>query len=100
MRGKVDSIYNYNYITKEGTNNTKLIVRFRTYKGLQLLIKTGLSTCDERGAMANLNEENPTWDFELIKKQAFTSWEKELTKIEVVTLILLKRENYKELLIG
>jgi predicted alpha-1,2-mannosidase len=83
LQANMKGFYNYNYIVKEGTNDTKLIIRFRTYKGLQVLIKTGLSSCDEQGAFGNLNTENPTWDFEKIKQQAFNSWEKELTKIEV-----------------
>lgn len=83
LQANMKGFYNYNYIVKEGTNDTKLIIRFRTYKGLQVLIKTGLSSCDEQGAFVNLNTENPTWEFEKIKQQAFNSWEKELTKIEV-----------------
>lgn len=83
LQANMKGFYNYNYIVKEGTNDTKLIIRFRTYKGLQVLIKTGLSSCDEKGAFGNLNTENPRWDFEKIKQQAFNSWEKELTKIEV-----------------
>ncbi|MFY8126871.1 MAG: GH92 family glycosyl hydrolase, partial [Chitinophagaceae bacterium] len=83
LQANMKGFYNYNYIVKEGTNDTKLIIRFRTYKGLQVLIKNGLSSCDEQGAFGNLNTENPTWDFEKIKQQAFNSWEKELTKIEV-----------------
>lgn len=83
LQANMKGFYNYNYIVKEGTNDTKLIIRFRTYKGLQVLIKTGLSSCDEKGAFGNLNTENPTWDFEKIKQKAFNSWEKELTKIEV-----------------
>ncbi len=75
--------YNYNYIVKDGVDDAKLIIRFKTYKGLQVLIKTGISTVDENAALANLNAENPSWDFEKIKQQAFNSWEKELKKIEV-----------------
>ncbi len=70
-------------IIKDGSNDTKLIIQFKAYKGLSILIKTGISTVDEDAALNNLKVENPSWNFNKIKQQANDSWEKELRKIEV-----------------
>jgi predicted alpha-1,2-mannosidase len=47
-------------------------------------IKVGLSTADEAGAIAAL-QEVPGWDFENTKKQADKQWEQELSKIAITT---------------
>ncbi|MEM6965630.1 MAG: GH92 family glycosyl hydrolase [Bacteroidota bacterium] len=49
-----------------------------------LKIKVGLSTANEAGAIAAL-EEIPNWDFEKTKKAANEKWEKELAKIKIET---------------
>jgi hypothetical protein len=52
-------------------------------KGDEILIKTGISACDEKGALNNRTTELPGWDFEKTKKSAQDLWNKELGKIEV-----------------
>lgn len=47
-----------------------------------LKIKVGLSSADEEGAIAAL-QEIPDWDFEKTRKKADEKWEKELAKIKI-----------------
>jgi len=49
-----------------------------------LKIKVGISTANEAGALAAL-QENPDWDFEKTKNEANVKWEKELQKIKIET---------------
>ena len=51
--------------------------------GDEILIKTGISACDEKGAFNNRTTELSGWDFEKTKKAAQDLWNKELGKIEV-----------------
>ena len=49
-----------------------------------LKIKVGISTANEAGAIAAL-QEIPDWDFEKVKNAANKKWEKELAKIKITT---------------
>lgn len=49
-----------------------------------LLIKVGISTASEAGAIAALAEV-PGWDFERVRNEAKAAWEKELQKIKIAT---------------
>jgi predicted alpha-1,2-mannosidase len=48
-----------------------------------LIVKVAISSLDEAGAMKNLTEEAPHWDFEKYKKDAENTWNKELQKVEI-----------------
>jgi len=56
---------------------------FGLEKNDALLVKVGISGTSVEGAKLNLQTENPKWDFEKVKKDAKSSWNKELGKIEV-----------------
>jgi len=61
-------------------------LRFKpVVQGKQLLAKTGISFVDCEGAKNNLLSEIAGWDFDQMKKDASTAWEKELSKIEITT---------------
>ncbi len=66
----------------EGTN-VKGFVRFSTEKGERILVKVGISAVDKAGAKKNLEEENPGWDFDAVKRAAAKAWEEQLSGIEV-----------------
>jgi len=51
-------------------------------KGRELLVKIGISSNSEEGALANL-QTLPDWDFEETKLFAEMKWDKELSKIQV-----------------
>ncbi len=54
---------------------------FSTTQGEQILVKLGLSAVSEEGALANLQSEIPSWDFDNTRLQARQQWEKELSRI-------------------
>lgn len=49
----------------------------------EIAVKVGISYVDEAGAMNNINEELPHWDFKKVAAQARELWEKELSRIEI-----------------
>ncbi|MGZ3699901.1 MAG: glycoside hydrolase domain-containing protein, partial [Bdellovibrionota bacterium] len=51
--------------------------------GAALLVKVGVSFVSAENAKANLDSENPNWDFEEVRAQARAEWEETLSKIEV-----------------
>ncbi|MEY4875563.1 MAG: hypothetical protein RL708_712, partial [Bacteroidota bacterium] len=71
-------------IVKGKNGDEKLFMYFgNVKKGEQILIKTGISACDEAGALNNRTSELKDWNFENVKQQAKNLWNKELGKIEV-----------------
>ncbi len=54
-----------------------------TSEGDQILLKVGLSYVDEAGALANLETEIPTWDFQSVRDAARREWNRELRKVQV-----------------
>jgi len=64
---------------------TKLALAFSTdvKKGEKINVKVALSPTGYEGAEKNMLAEGKSSDFETIKKQAETDWNKELSKIEV-----------------
>jgi predicted alpha-1,2-mannosidase len=66
----------------KGTN-IKAFFRFDVHTDPRVLAKVALSTVSEAGARKNLAAETPDWDFERIRAEASTAWQRELNKIEV-----------------
>ena len=58
--------------------------QFKVKKGEKILIKVSLSPTSYEGAKLNSSEINH-WDFEKVKKEAVTLWNKELSKIEITS---------------
>jgi predicted alpha-1,2-mannosidase len=56
---------------------------FNMDDGEELLIKFAMSSVSTEGALKNLNEEIPEWDFDAIKTAGQEQWEEELSKIKV-----------------
>jgi len=59
---------------------------FKTSANEQIKIKFALSPVSTAGAIANLRSEIPHWDFDRVKREAQTEWNKELSKIAVTTI--------------
>ncbi len=51
--------------------------------GTNIMVKVGISGTDREGARKNLQTEIPHWDFQTIYTQADSTWNKELSCIEV-----------------
>jgi predicted alpha-1,2-mannosidase len=73
---KLDGIY----------KGTELALNFskQVKKGEKILVKVSLSPTSYEGAKLNSSEINH-WDFDKVKKEAETLWNKELSKIEVTS---------------
>jgi len=56
---------------------------FDTEEGETIEMKFALSSVSTEGALKNLNEEIPHWDFEKTKEETQQKWNKELSKIDV-----------------
>jgi len=54
-----------------------------TKEGEQLLIKVALSPVSVEGAKANMAAELPGWDFDKVKADARTAWNRELGKVDI-----------------
>ncbi len=64
----------------------KIFLHFKTAKDEKVLVKVGLSTASEAGAMKNMEKELPDWDFEKTASAAKKTWNEYLSKIEVQTI--------------
>lgn len=84
-----------NLVKEENKENTKLEGIFKgtelalsfskqVKKGEKILVKVSLSPTSYEGAKLN-SSEIKHWDFEKVKKEAETLWNKELSKIEVTS---------------
>ncbi|MBP9849366.1 MAG: GH92 family glycosyl hydrolase [Flavobacterium sp.] len=84
-----------NLVKEENKENTKLEGIYKATelalcfskqvkKGEKILVKVSLSPTSYEGAKLNSSEINH-WDFEKVKKEAVTLWNKELSKIEVTS---------------
>ncbi|MDR0365061.1 MAG: GH92 family glycosyl hydrolase [Bacteroidales bacterium] len=65
---------------------------FDMTEGEQLAIKFALSPVSAAGALKNMEQEIPHWDFERVKREARDQWEKELSRI---TVTCMKQEDYE-----
>ena len=59
---------------------------FDTSENQQVLIKFALSNVSTEGALNNLEREIPDWDFENVKNETQSKWDKELQRIKIETL--------------
>lgn len=59
------------------------VFTFDMSDGEPLLVKVAISSVSSDGALRNLNEEASHWDFEKYKNEASTTWEKQLSKIDI-----------------
>ncbi len=65
--------------------NIKAVFDFDTKGNKIILVKIGISAVSIDGARKNLNKEIRGWDFDKIKHEAEQKWDKELSKIDIMT---------------
>lgn len=70
----------------------RAILTFDLDEGEMLQVKAGISSASCAGARKNLDAEIPDWDFEKIKNEAGTLWNKELARFRIKTKDPLKKE--------
>ncbi|MDT4897377.1 MAG: hypothetical protein QOH25_2454 [Acidobacteriota bacterium] len=66
-----------------GGRKLKAYFNFKTSQGEVVYVKVAISSVGIDGALKNLQEEVPGWDFEGVRKAAKRAWTKELEKIVV-----------------
>lgn len=72
--------------TSVTVNTAKAVMSFRNLPADgRVLAKVGISSVDEEGARLNVEAEIPNWDFEEVMKQANTTWNEALGKIDIET---------------
>lgn len=72
--------------TSVTVNTAKAVMSFRNLPADgRVLAKVGISSVDEEGARLNVEAEIPNWDFEGVMKQANTTWNEALGKIDIET---------------
>jgi predicted alpha-1,2-mannosidase len=69
----------------------KLFFDFRTEEGEKVKMKVALSPVSTRGAIDNMLEEVPHWDFERVRKEGREMWNKELNRVQVK---MMRDEDY------
>jgi predicted alpha-1,2-mannosidase len=62
----------------------KALVRFSSTTDKPVLIKVGISAVSMANAKANLEAEIPGWNFDAVRHTAVQTWDKALSKIEVI----------------
>ena len=63
--------------------DVRMVLKFAGNNDNNLVSRVGISPCSMEGAMANLNAEIKTWDFNLIKQQTREMWNSTLSAIQV-----------------
>ncbi|MBD2704991.1 glycoside hydrolase family 92 protein [Spirosoma sp. BT702] len=56
---------------------------FATQEGEKIKLKMAISPVSQENALANMQTEVPHWNFEQVKTQAQTAWNRELSKIQI-----------------
>jgi len=69
-------------VSAEG-NNIKAFLKFKPGSSSQLMIKVGISAVDNEGSDLNLRTEIPSWDFDTVRFNAKTAWNKELSRVVI-----------------
>ncbi len=64
---------------------TQAVMQFTGLNNEPLKVKVGLSSASIDGAIKSVEQEIPTWDFNKVRADAESMWEKELAKIKVST---------------
>ncbi len=70
---------------------------FETDEGEQIKIKFALSPVSQSNALVNMQTEIPGWDFDAVKNQTQTDWNKELNKIQIEASVDDKMNFYTSL---
>lgn len=79
----VDNISRKNIKAIDNKKNIKACFKFQTAAGDKILVKVGISAVSAEGARKNLQKELPGWDFDKVRQEAKSTWNRELSRIEV-----------------
>ncbi len=68
---------------KEGKGKVRAYTAFTTKQGDQIEVKVGISSTGVEGALKNLHQETPGWDFDAVRTAAEKQWSDVLAPIQV-----------------
>lgn len=80
---KFDQTENFPELAGE---NLKVFFNFKTIDNERVKIKFSISPVSTQGAINNIQEEVPHWDFEKVKSQTQEQWNSELNRIQIKPL--------------
>jgi len=66
-------------------NQLLAALHWRTAADEPLLVKCGISAVSAEGALRNLREELPGWDFDAVRADASAAWDRELAALQLQT---------------
>ena len=69
-------------------------IRFHVEANEQVMIKAASSFTDKEGAIRNLTDEIPHWDFDLTRKELTEIWEHHLAGIEIETTDTVAKQKF------
>ncbi|MDR0937927.1 MAG: GH92 family glycosyl hydrolase [Mediterranea sp.] len=72
----------------------KALLKFKTRKDEQVLVKVGVSAVDMDGARRNVEADIPAWDFDKTRQEARTAWNAYLGKIDISTTDRVDKETF------
>ncbi len=82
------------YIVKDSTGTYRIHLGYWVNAGESILVRTAISSVDEKGAQNNLETELNHWDFKLVKQLADKAWNAELNRIKVYGGTLTEKQNF------
>ncbi|MEE4198809.1 MAG: GH92 family glycosyl hydrolase [Bacteroidales bacterium] len=72
-------------LQKARGTNIKAFVGFETKANEPIEVKVGISFVSAEGAYRNIQEENPDWNFNTIREEAWKTWNKQLSRITIIS---------------
>ncbi|MFM6983481.1 MAG: GH92 family glycosyl hydrolase [Chitinophagaceae bacterium] len=81
-------------VVRDSIGNYRMHLGYRVKSGESILIKTAISSVDEKGAKANMDAELAHWNFDKVKKDADKAWNTELNRIKAYGGTLKEKQNF------
>jgi predicted alpha-1,2-mannosidase len=71
---------------REATGRSlKCLLHYQTADKETIYVKVGISGVSVEGALKNLDQEIPAWDFDQVRRAAHDAWQKELARVRIET---------------
>jgi len=82
---RYDSEKNYRFRSRNEAAGTNLqfLAEYKTKADEQITVKVSVSAVSAANALANLDADIPGWDFERVRSETSSQWDKELHRIEI-----------------
>jgi predicted alpha-1,2-mannosidase len=89
--GKWDQSHNFPELA---ARQIRAYFDFKTNEGETIKLKFAVSPVSSRNALQSLRTETPGWDFNTVKQQGQSMWQKELSKITITTNDTAEKQNF------